>query len=230
MRILKLQTFHQITNLFLRKTFMTVIVVANVEQREEIRCKNTNSDVKMIFTENYVELPCSDYDAIFYLDESKKADVDKQSNKPVIINSVTETLKENNLPGNFTRVNGWPGFLKRPIWEVASGDPARASVIFEQLGWNVVFLKDEPGLVSARVVSTIVNEAFFALGEGVSTIEEIDLAMKLGTNYPYGPFEWLGKIGVPNIYRLLHKLSATDKRYSVAPLLEEKYLELPFSK
>ena len=210
---------------------MKIIVVANVEQQEEIRCKNTNSDVKMIFTENYVELPDSDdFDAIFYLDESKKVDVNKQSNKPVIINSVIETLKENNLPGNFSRVNGWPGFLKRPTWEVASGDPARASVIFEQLGWNVVFVKDEPGLVSARVVSMIVNEAFFALGEGVSTIEEIDLAMKLGTNYPYGPFEWLGKIGVPNIYRLLHKLSATDKRYSVAPLLEEKYFELLFSK
>ena len=229
MRIIKLQTFHQITNLFLQKTNMTVIVVANVEQQEEIRCKNTEPAVKMIFTENYAELSGSeDYDAIFYLDESQKVDVNKQCNQPVVINSVLETLKENNLPGNFSRVNGWPGFLKRQTWEVASCDSSRASVIFEQLGWSVVFVKDEPGLVSARVVSMIVNEAFFAFGEGVSTAEEIDLALKLGTNYPYGPFEWLRKIGISNIYRLLHKLSAMDKRYSTAPLLEQKYSELKF--
>ena len=205
---------------------MTVIVVANVEQREEIQSKNTNPAVKMIFfSEDYAELPGSeDYDAIFYFDEGGKADTNRHGNKPVIINSAVETLQENNLPHNFSRINGWPGFLKRKTWEVASGDASRASLLFEQLGWSVVFVKDEPGLVSARVVSMIVNEAFFALGEGVSTIKEIDLAMKLGTNYPYGPFEWLGKIGVSNIYRLLHKLSATDKRYFIAPLLEEKYL------
>ena len=166
----------------------------------------------------------------FILDDGKKADINKHSNKPVIINSVIETLQENNLPANFSRINGWPGFLKRQTWEVASGDASKANVIFEQLGWNVVFVKDEPGLVSARVISMIVNEAFFALAEGISTIEEIDVAMKLGTNYPYGPFEWLEKIGVANIYQLLHKLSETDKRYSVAPLLEEKYSKFPFSK
>ena len=75
----------------------------------------------------------------------------------------------------------------------------------------------------------IINEAFFALGEGVSTMEEINLAMKLGTNCPYGPFEWEEKIGLQNIYRLLHKLSATDKRYSIAPLLKKKYFELSSS-
>jgi hypothetical protein len=42
-------------------------------------------------------------------------------------------------------------FLKRPLWEVASGDVDMARRIFEQLGWDAVFVKDEPGLVSARV-------------------------------------------------------------------------------
>jgi len=205
---------------------MTVIIVANVEQREEILCKNTNPAAKVIFMEEYSDLAVSiNYDAIFYLDYSKKAGVNKHNNKPVIVNSVTVTLQENNLPHNFSRINGWPGFLKRQTWEAASADSARVSTIFEQLGWSVVFVKDEPGLVSARVVSMIVNEAFFALGEGISTAEEIDLAMKLGTNYPYGPFEWQEKIGVQNIYQLLYKLSATDKRYSIAPLLKEKYLQ-----
>ena len=75
----------------------------------------------------------------------------------------------------------------------------------------------------------IINEAFFALEEGVSSKEEIDVAMKLGTNYPYGPFEWQEKIGLQNIYQLLHNLSEKDKRYSVSPLLRKKYYELTSS-
>ena len=209
---------------------MKVIVVANVEQQEEILLKNTNQDVEMIFAGTSSELGSNDnYDAIFYLNENENIDINKFFDNPVFINSVIETLEENNLPGNFSRINGWPGFLKRPTWEIASFNRNIAGKIFAQLGWNVVFIKDDPGLVSARVISMIINEAFFALGEGISTIEEIDLAMKLGTNYPYGPFEWEEKIGLQNIYRLLHKLSATDKRYSVAPLLEKKYFELSSS-
>jgi 3-hydroxybutyryl-CoA dehydrogenase len=209
---------------------MKVIVVANVEQQEEILLKNTNQDVEMIFAGTSSELGSNDnYDAIFYLNENENIDINKFFDNPVFINSVIETLEENNLPGNFSRINGWPGFLKGPTWEVVSGNRSLTGKIFEQLGWNVVFIKDDPGLVSARVISMIINEAFFALGEGISTMEEIDLAMKMGTNYPYGPFEWEEKIGLQNIYRLLHKLSATDKRYSVAPLLEKKYFELSSS-
>jgi 3-hydroxybutyryl-CoA dehydrogenase len=209
---------------------MKVIVVANVEQQKEILLKNTNQDVEMIFAGTSSELGSNDnYDAIFYLNENENIDINKFFDNPVFINSVIETLEENNLPGNFSRINGWPGFLKRPTWEIASFNRNIAGKIFAQLGWNVVFVKDGPGLVSARVISMIINEAFFALGEGISTMEEIDLAMKLGTNYPYGPFEWEEKIGLQNIYRLLHKLSATDKRYSVAPLLEKKYFELSSS-
>jgi 3-hydroxybutyryl-CoA dehydrogenase len=66
----------------------------------------------------------------------------------------------------------------------------------------------------------IINEAFFALGENVSTKEEIDLAMKSGTNYPYGPFEWSEKIGVENILNLLKKLSEKEERYFPAPTLK----------
>lgn len=209
---------------------MKVIVVANVEQQQEILLKNTKQDVELIFVRRSSELEINDnYDAIFNLIENENIDIKKFQNKAVFINSVLETLLERNLPGNFSRINGWPGFLKRPTWEVTSGDKIIAGEIFDQFGWNVVFVKDEPGLISARVISMIINEAFFALGEKISTVEEIDLAMKLGTNYPHGPFEWSEKIGLQNIYHLLHKLSITDKRYSVAPLLEKKYFELSSS-
>ena len=68
----------------------------------------------------------------------------------------------------------------------------------------------------------IINEAYFALEEGVSTKEEIDTAMKLGTNYPYGPFEWAKKIGLKNIFQLLDKLHKTNLRYEPAALLKKE--------
>jgi 3-hydroxybutyryl-CoA dehydrogenase len=74
-------------------------------------------------------------------------------------------------------------------------------------------------MVSGKIISMIVNEAYFALEDEVSTKEEIDIAMKSGTNYPYGPFEWSKKIGLNNIYTLLQKLSTTDKRYTPSSLL-----------
>lgn len=72
----------------------------------------------------------------------------------------------------------------------------------------------------------IVNEAFFALGEGVSTKSEIDVAMKLGTNYPYGTFEWCERIGLEKVHNLLEKLAKTDSRYSVAPAMKKNYSNL----
>jgi len=207
---------------------MKLIVVAKVEQQEEILLKNTNGDVEMIFADTCAELEGNENcDAVFYLNEDEITDINKFPGKPVYINSVIETLAEKNFPDNFSRINGWKGFLKRPTWEIATANRNIPNKVFEQLGWNVVYVKDEPGLVAARVISMIVNEAFFALGEGISTMAQIDLAMKMGTNYPYGPFEWGEKIGLHNIYNLLQKLSAMDKRYSVAPLLEKKYSELP---
>ena len=70
----------------------------------------------------------------------------------------------------------------------------------------------------------IINEAYFAIGEDVSSKNEIDLAMKLGTNYPYGPFEWAKKIGLHNIYYLLKTLSNNDNRYIPAKALKQEVL------
>jgi 3-hydroxybutyryl-CoA dehydrogenase len=210
---------------------MKVIVVANVEQEEEIISKNTNPEVDLVFLKSFPESGAHENsDAFFFLTGNEiGAGMEFFTDKPVFINSVLETLEQKKLPNNFSRINGWPGFLQRQTWEVASNKKSISAKIFEDLGWDVVFVKDEPGLVAARVISMIINEAFFALGEGVSTMDEINLAMKMGTNYPYGPFEWQEKIGLQNIYQLLRILSEKDKRYSVSPLLETKYLELTSS-
>ncbi|MEO8763951.1 MAG: 3-hydroxyacyl-CoA dehydrogenase family protein [Ginsengibacter sp.] len=205
---------------------MKVIVVANVEQQQEIASKNTKPAAEVAFIKTLSEIEPGHYDALFYLTEDhSELDVQKLAGKPVFINAVVETLEQNKWPLHVCRINGWPGFLQNAIWEVATNDPIPASQVFEKLGWKAVFVGDKTGLISPRVISMIINEAFFAIEEEVSTTREIDLAMKLGTNYPFGPFEWIDKIGVQNIYLLLKNLSLKDKRYVVAPLLEKKYLE-----
>jgi 3-hydroxybutyryl-CoA dehydrogenase len=67
-------------------------------------------------------------------------------------------------------------------------------------------LPDVPGFISARVISKIINEAWISVDEGVSTPGEIDIAMRLGTNYPFGPLEWAEKIGVGKVRSLLERL------------------------
>jgi 3-hydroxybutyryl-CoA dehydrogenase len=86
----------------------------------------------------------------------------------------------------------------------------------------VEWLPDEPGMVSPRVIAMIVNEAWFALEEGVSSREDIDVAMKLGTNYPFGPFTWGEKIGVKKIVSLLTTLHQKSPRYEVSASLKKE--------
>ena len=97
----------------------------------------------------------------------------------------------------------------------------KAEAVFSFFNKRIEWLPDEPGFITARVVCMIINEAYMALEESVSTKEEINTAMKLGTNYPYGPFEWAEKIGVQNVARLLQKLSEKQARYKPAGLLAQ---------
>lgn len=141
---------------------------------------------------------------------------------PVFINSINTTLSEINAAQNILRINAWPGFIEKEIWEIAGDKTLAAEDVLKKCGKKFIYVHDEPGLVSARIIALIINEAFFAKGENISSENDIDVAMKLGTNYPYGPFEWCKIIGPDNIYSLLKKLSLTEPRYIPAPELEKK--------
>jgi 3-hydroxybutyryl-CoA dehydrogenase len=152
-----------------------------------------------------------DADAFFLLNDIDAFDF-LQTKKTVFINSVIDTLASLNTPPNVVRINGWHGFLQKNVWEIAGTVDENSKAICTALSKKISQVKDEPGMVAAKIIAMIINEAYIALAEEVSTKSEIDTAMKLGTNYPYGPFEWAEKIGIKNIYLLLQKLSLTDKR------------------
>lgn len=141
---------------------------------------------------------------------------------PVLINAVGPTLKEIGQP--FIRINAWPGFLERDIHEIVSPDDATSDLIrdvYTRLNKPYRLVPDIPGMISGRILAALINEAYHTLQEEVSTKEEIDIAMKLGTNYPMGPFEWSEQIGLADIYALLTELSRTNIRYEPATRLKK---------
>ncbi len=117
---------------------------------------------------------------------------------------------------------GQPVELAATPWtEQAALD--QAADLFRTVGLEPVVVPDAPGLVFPRILCMIINEAAFALMEGVASAEDIDTAMKLGTNYPLGPLEWADRIGLDQILAVLEGLQAEygDDRYRAAPLLRQ---------
>ena len=151
-------------------------------------------------------------DAYFDLRENANEDYNGIT-KPIFINCMVATLAENNYNKNVVRINAWAGFIEKDLWEIAGEVSSEAADVLQHLNKKFITVQDAPGFVSARIIAMIINEAYHAKDEQVSTEVEIDIAMKLGTNYPYGPFEWCNKIGIHQVYTLLQKLSLTDKRF-----------------
>jgi 3-hydroxybutyryl-CoA dehydrogenase len=92
---------------------------------------------------------------------------------------------------------------------------------FQALGKHVEWVGDAPGLALGRIVCQLVNEACFAVAEGVATPPDVDTALKLGFNHPRGPFEWARAIGPSRVLATLSALRSElgEERYRPAPLL-----------
>ncbi len=190
---------------------MEIVVLG--DEKEFNFLKNIGDSITWICT-NTAEKFFSNKHAAAYFDLRANAAEDYSSiAKPVFTNSMIATLAENHHGSNIIRINAWPGFVEKDLWELAGVVSAEAIGVLEKLHKKYIVVPDEPGFVSARIIAMIINEAFFALDENVSSKNDIDIAMKLGTNYPYGPFEWCEKIGVQQVYQLLAKLSLTDRRF-----------------
>lgn len=81
---------------------------------------------------------------------------------------------------------------------------------FEAIGHGVVLVENVPGLFLGRTIGAIVNEAVIAVEEGVAAADDVDAAMRLGTNYPRGPIAWGREIGGHRISRILRRVAALD--------------------
>src|SRR5690606_18107350 len=100
------------------------------------------------------------------------------------------------------------------------------AAVAERMGKTTVLAQDYPGFVVNRILMPMINEAVYALMEGVGSVEDIDTAMKLGTNQPMGPLTLADFIGLDtclSIMEVLHD-GLGDAKYRPCPLLR-KYVD-----
>ncbi len=99
-----------------------------------------------------------------------------------------------------------------------------AKTFWQSIGQEPVAVADGPGLVRARTVCCLINEAASTLLEGVASAKDIDQAMKLGTNYPHGPLAWGDLMGLDTVLGVMTGLFEEwgEDRYRPSPLLRRK--------
>ncbi|HWI85196.1 MAG TPA: 3-hydroxybutyryl-CoA dehydrogenase [Sphingomonas sp.] len=166
------------------------------------------------------------------------AEVGKQLKTGAILATNTSSIPITRLaqaapdPARFMGVHFFnPVPVMKPIELIrglATSDATVATVeaFAKSLGKTVVHANDAPGFIVNRVLLPMINEAIFALGEGVATVSDIDAAVSLGLNHPMGPLTLADFIGLDTcleIARVLHE-GTGDPKFRPAPLLV-KYVE-----
>lgn len=151
----------------------------------------------------------------------------------ILSSSVTVTVTEQaswlRHPQRLVGISAFPTLLGHQLIEFAPSPRTtqesllQAQDFFIQLGKQISVVQDRIGMVLPRVLCMIINEAYFALQENIASPQDVDTAMKLGTNYPSGPIEWGEKIGLRHVVAVLTALHGDlqDDRYRIAPLLRQ---------
>src|SRR5262249_13368448 len=93
----------------------------------------------------------------------------------------------------------------------------------DRMGKTTVESRDIPGFIVNRVLMPMINEACFALYEGLGTVKDIDVACKLGLNHPMGPMELADLVGLDTCLAILQVLQSElgDDKYRPCPLLRQ---------
>ena len=142
--------------------------------------------------------------------------------------SPTEIASYTKRPERVIAMHFFNPVHRMPLVEIVRGletndeTAQMARDVSEQMGKETVVVNEFPGFVTSRISVLVGNEAFYMLQEGLGTPEEIDKAIKLGLNYPMGPFELVDLVGLDarlNNTRYLHE--KLGEKYRPAPLLEQ---------
>lgn len=218
---------------------MKILIVGEAHHVDECKAKLGNAHSYSSIDDHLQlrkHLPNHDLVFDFIIDEEpEEIEQYASSNAMVFFNTAKMSLAElSHMVGNEMSCtafgfNGLPTFFNRSVLEVAvlnHSDQQKLEGVMKALKADFLLVDDRVGLVTPRVVCMIINEAYYTVQEGTASRSDIDIAMKLGTNYPYGPFEWCLRIGVRHVYELLAAVydDTKDERYKICPLLKKEYL------
>ena len=213
---------------------MNILIVGNLGSQAEFKSKFGGKHSCLF--KNYLELERKEVlsaEVIFDFQIVEHPDHGtiylENSDALLVLNSVKTTLvklkKMYGWKNNLVGFNGLPGMFDKPMLELTIAGSSKKLVenLCLQMSTDYRIVEDKIGMVTPRVVSMIINEAYYTVEEGTATIEDINVAMKLGTNYPAGPFEMANSIGITHIYELLKALSGStgDERYKICSLLKK---------
>jgi len=143
--------------------------------------------------------------------------------------SITQLAAEINNPARFIGLHFFNPVPVMALLEVIRGlqtsdtTYALALELAEHIGKKAVTARNSPGFVVNRILCPMINEAIFALQEGLASAEDIDAGMKLGCNQPIGPLALADLIGLDTLLAILESLQdgLGDPKYRPAPLLKE---------
>lgn len=216
---------------------MNIVVVGTKEQADLIKEK-IRSNHNLLFAGFLSESHLEKADVVFDFGVEENSEyVEQYVNYPemaVFLNAITFSLAEqavyqSEVQCNLFGFNGHPTFIERELLEVSmykNGDKTYLEQLMKVLGLDMELVDDRVGMVTPRIIAMIINEAFYTVMEGTASKEDIDLGMKLGTNYSMGPFERADKWGIINVYEVLEALyeDTKDERYKICPSLKQEYL------
>jgi 3-hydroxybutyryl-CoA dehydrogenase len=107
--------------------------------------------------------------------------------------------------------------------QTADATLEQAQAFAKTLGKTAIVARNSPGFVVNRILCPMINEAIFALQEGIATAEDIDAGMKAGCNHPIGPLALADLIGLDTMLSVMEVFyeGFNDPKYRPAPLLKE---------
>jgi 3-hydroxybutyryl-CoA dehydrogenase len=146
--------------------------------------------------------------------------------------SITRLAAATDRPDRFTGLHFFNPVPVMQLVEIIPGLATSAATkaamhgFATQLGKTAIESADSPAFIVNRVLCPMLNEAIFALGEGVGSVTDIDAGLKLGANHPMGPLTLADFVGLDTLLSIMHVMQAAtgDPKYRPAPLLL-KYVE-----
>jgi 3-hydroxybutyryl-CoA dehydrogenase len=216
---------------------MTILIRGTQDNYQEFKLKfPTFSQVSLVDEEMFNASELSNeviFDFQLDVVPGRITDYEKKSELRVFGSSVKRSLASicagRDVSCSLFGFNGLPTFLNRELLEVSvrkDEDTGLLKKTCAELDTDYELIADRVGMVTPRIVFMIINEAYYTVQEGTATKEDIDMGMKLGTNYPHGPFEWKALVGIDHVYEVLEAIyqDTHEERYKICPMLKTEYL------